>query len=179
MRDFSLWTSEKRLLRLAKKGDTKAVKDLMELLLKPAHSLAWRILRNEAEAEEVIQEAILKLWRSSDSFEGNSSLRTYFFKIVMRECYSCIKLKKQHEQIETIFKNESEISSFEIDLKMHQDMVQQALDSLTSKQRMALVLWAFHDMTAPEIGDVMELNKNAVDQLLWRAKSSFREKLAG
>jgi RNA polymerase sigma-70 factor (ECF subfamily) len=43
---------------------------------------------------------------------------------------------------------------------------------------MALVLWAFHDMTAEEIGQVMDLNKNAVDQLLWRAKVSLRKELA-
>jgi RNA polymerase sigma-70 factor (ECF subfamily) len=69
------------------------------------------------------------------------------------------------------------MSDFQIDLRLHQEIIHQALESLSSKQRMALVLWAFHDMTAVDIGQVMELKKNAVDQLLWRAKNALREKL--
>jgi RNA polymerase sigma-70 factor (ECF subfamily) len=69
------------------------------------------------------------------------------------------------------------MSDFQIDLRLHQETIHQALETLSCKQRMALVLWAFHDMTAVEIGQVMELKKNAVDQLLWRAKNALREKL--
>jgi RNA polymerase sigma-70 factor (ECF subfamily) len=70
------------------------------------------------------------------------------------------------------------VAPFQIDLRLHQEIIQKSLAKLSSKQRMALVLWAFHDMTAADIGQVMDLNKNAVDQLLWRAKNSLKEKLA-
>ena len=83
---FSQWKSDRSLLRLAKNGDAQAVEALMNLLLKPAHSLAWQILRNQADAEDVVQEAFLLLWRSSENFAGTSSLKTYFTKIVMNEC---------------------------------------------------------------------------------------------
>jgi RNA polymerase sigma-70 factor (ECF subfamily) len=178
MSGLSSWDSEKKLLLLAKKGDSESVKMLMNLLLKPAHALAWRILRNQADAEEVVQEAMLNLWRAAEQFQANSSLKTYFGQIVMRECHAFIRQYKHHEDIDVIDENFSEDLNFQIDLRLHQEIIQQALEKLSSKQRMALVLWAFHDMTAAEIGRVMELNKNAVDQLLWRAKASLREKLA-
>ena len=178
MSDFSDWTSEKELLLLAKKGEVVAVKHLMSLLLKPGHAMAWRILRNQADAEEVVQEAVFQLWRSAEQFEGKSSLKTYFTKIVMRECYAFLKYRRQQEEFDTLNETHEAIAPFQIDLRLHQEIIQHSLEKLSSKQRMALVLWAFHDMTAEEIGQVMDLNKNAVDQLLWRAKNSLKEKLA-
>jgi len=178
MSDFSTWASDKKLLLQAKKGEVEAAKALMKLLLKPGHALAWRILRNQTDAEEVVQEAVFQLWRSAGQFEGKSSLKTYFNKIVMRECHALIKRRHEHEDVDVVSENLEDVANFQIDLRLHQEIVHQGLEKLTSKQRMALVLWAFHDMTALEIGQVMDLNKNAVDQLLWRAKAALREKLA-
>ena len=178
MSDLSTWASERNLLRLAKRGQVEAARSLMSLLLKPGHALAWRILRNQADAEEVVQEAIFQLWRSADQFEGKSSLKTYFSKIVMRECHSFLRQRNLYEDIDAINEISEEIAPFQIDLRLHQEIIQQSLEKLSSKQRMALVLWAFHDMTSEEIGIVMDLNKNAIDQLLWRAKASLRDKLA-
>jgi len=149
----------------------------MNLLIKPAHALAWRILRDQDAAEEVVQEAVLQLWRSAEQFEGKSSLRTYFSKIVMRECHAFIRHNRSHEDIDTLDSAEEVMSDFQIDLRLHQEIIHQALEALSSNQRMALVLWAFHDMTAVDIGQVLDLKKNAVDQLLWRAKNALREKL--
>mgnify|MGYP000023216405 FL=1 len=178
MSDFSNSASEKKLLLLAKKGEVLAVKYLMNLLLKPGHAIAWRILRNQADAEEVVQEAVFQLWRSAEQFEGKSSLKTYFTKIVIRECHSLLKYRHKKESFDTLNETHEEIAPFQIDLRLHQEIIQHSLEKLSSKQRMALVLWAFHDMTAEEIGQVMDLNKNAVDQLLWRAKVSLRKELA-
>ena len=102
MSDFSNWSSEKKLLLLAKKGEVFAVKYLMNLLLMPGHAIAWRILRNQADAEEVVQEAMLQLWRSAEQFEGKSTLKTYFIKIVMRECHSFLKYRRQQEDFDTL-----------------------------------------------------------------------------
>ena len=177
MNDVSTWMAERELLRLSKQGNAEAARGLMHLLIKPAHALAWRILRNQDAAEEVVQEAVFQLWRSAEQFEGQSSLRTYFNKIVMRECHAFIRYNRSHEDIDMLNSADEVMSDFQIDLRLHQEIIHQALESLSSKQRMALVLWAFHDMTAVDIGQVMELKKNAVDQLLWRAKNALREKL--
>lgn len=177
MNDVSSWMGEQELLRLSKRGDVQSARRLMNLLIKPAHLLAWRILRNQDAAEEVVQEAMLQLWRSAEQFEGKSSLNTYFGKIVMRECYAFIRHNRSCEDVDMLTQAEEIVSDFQVDFHLHQQMLYQALETLSSKQRMALVLWAFHDMTALEIGEVMALKKNAVDQLLWRAKNALREKL--
>ena len=96
----------------------------------------------------------------------------------MNECYSFIRKNPKYAETEVTNDHQEESSNFEFDLRLNQQIVQQALDTLTAKQRMVLVLWAFHDMTSSEIGQVMNLNKNSVDQLIWRAKTALREKLA-
>ena len=138
----------------------------MHLLIKPAHALAWRILRNQDAAEEVVQEAVFQLWRSAEQFEGKSSLRTYFSKIVMRECHAFIRHNRSHEDIDTLDSADEVMSDFQIDLRLHQEIIHQALEALSSNQRMALVLWAFHDMTAVDIGQVLDLKKNALREKL-------------
>ena len=177
MDEISSWTAERELLRLAKQGNVEAARDLMNLIVKPAHALAWRILRNQDGTQEVVQEALFQLWRSAEQFKGTSSLKTYFCKIVMRECHAYIRHTRSFEDVDTLDQAHCVMADFQIDLRLHQEVVHQALEALSSKQRMALVLWAFHDMTATEIGQVMEMKKNAVDQLLWRAKNALRTKL--
>jgi len=51
------------------------------------------------------------------------------------------------------------------------------VNALSSKQRMAILLWAYQDMTAEQIGDALGMNKNSVDQLLYRAKLKLKAEL--
>jgi len=51
------------------------------------------------------------------------------------------------------------------------------MNSLSAKQRMAMLMWAYQDMTAEQIGHALEMNKNSVDQLLYRAKLKLKAEL--
>jgi len=57
------------------------------------------------------------------------------------------------------------------------ESIKKAMDVLSSKQRMAMLMWAYQDMTAEEVGRVMGMNKNSVDQLLYRAKLKLKMEL--
>ena len=57
------------------------------------------------------------------------------------------------------------------------ESIKKAMDVLSSKQRMAMLMWAYQDMTAEEVGLAMGMNKNSVDQLLYRAKLKLKMEL--
>ena len=57
------------------------------------------------------------------------------------------------------------------------ESIKRAMNSLSAKQRMAMLLWAYQDLTAEQIGDVLGTSKNSVDQLLYRAKLKLRAEL--
>ena len=170
---------EQALLKSAVAGNSQASKEVIRLLSSPAYSLAWKMLGKKEDAEDVVQEAFIRLWKSVDKFSGKSRLSTYFYRIVSNLCLDRIKsLNKgffeefdefEHHPMQEIEWNNSK--SFDV------ENVQKAVNLLTGKQRMAMLMWVYQDMTAEQIGDALEMNKNSVDQLLYRAKLKLKTEL--
>jgi RNA polymerase sigma-70 factor, ECF subfamily len=170
---------EQALLKSAVAGNSQASKEVIRLLSSPAYSLAWKMLGKKEDAEDVVQEAFIRLWKSVDKFSGKSGLSTYFYTIVSNLCLDRIKsLNKgffeefdefEHHPMQEIEWNNSK--SFDV------ENVQKAVNLLTGKQRMAMLMWVYQDMTAEQIGDALEMNKNSVDQLLYRAKLKLKTEL--
>ncbi|MGH7359316.1 MAG: RNA polymerase sigma factor, partial [Candidatus Rokuibacteriota bacterium] len=64
-------------------GDTLALEEVMEQFAPRVHRLAYGITRNEADAEEVVQDVFLRLFRKIDAFEGRSALGTWIYRIAV------------------------------------------------------------------------------------------------
>ena len=170
---------EQALLKSAVAGDSQASKEVIRLLSSPAYSLAWKMLGKKEDAEDVVQEAFIRLWKSADTFLGKSGLSTYFYTIVSNLCLDRIKsLNKgffeEFNELDHYPIQEIEWSNGE---GISPESIQKAVNALSSKQRMAILLWAYQDMTAEQIGDALGMNKNSVDQLLYRAKLKLKAEL--
>ena len=170
---------EQALLKRAVAGNSQASKEVIRLLSSPAYSLAWKMLGKKEDAEDVVQEAFIRLWKSADTFLGKSGLSTYFYTIVSNLCLDRIKsINKgffeefdefEHRPMQEIEWNNAK--SFDA------ASVQKAVNALSSKQRMAMLMSAYQDLTAEQIGDALGMNKNSVDQLLYRAKLKLKAEL--
>jgi len=170
---------EQALLKGAVAGDSKASKEVIRLLSSPAYSLAWKMLGNKEDAEDVVQEAFIRLWKSADSFAGKSGLFTYFYAIVSNLCLDRIKsinkgFFEEFNELDHYPIQEIEWSNGE---GISPESIQKAMNVLSSKQRMAMLMWTYQDMTAEQIGYALEMNKNSVDQLLYRAKLKLKAEL--
>ena len=176
------WRSQASLLKKALDGDIGAANHLVRQLSPKAHAVAWRILGNESDAEDVLQEAFIRLFRASQ-FDGNASLDTYFYKIVTHLCFDF--LKNKHRLLLDISDDMSNIgddsSSADQILEARQEMLtmQEALQLLNYRQRTALVLWAYKDAEISEIANVLSIDSNAAHQLLHRAKANLKKILEG
>jgi len=170
---------ERDLLRCALAGDSQASKEIIRLLSPPAFSLAWRMLGSKEDAEDVVQEAFIRLWRSADSFLGKSKLLTYFYPIVSNLCLDRLKANSRvgfDEFDEGIHLVIDELD-FDQNELIDSGAIGKALDTLSAKQRMAIMMWAYQDQTAQQIGVTLGMNKNSVDQLLYRAKLKLKTEL--
>ena len=182
--DLGLFTSENHrteqyLLKCAVAGDAQASKEIIRILSRPAYSLAWKMLGNKEDAEDVVQDAFIRLWKGADSYSGKAKLFTYFYSIVSNLCLDRLKVNKQYAFDEF---NESEHQGvgdvmLEIVERVHSEKIRSAMDILNAKQRMAILMWAYQDQTAEQIGVTMGMNKNSVDQLLYRAKLKLKAEL--
>ena len=170
---------ERALLKSAVAGNSQASKEVIRLLSSPAYSLAWKMLGKKEDAEDVVQEAFIRLWKSADTFSGKSGLSTYFYTIVSNLCLDRIKsvnkgFFEEFNELEHCPIQEIEWSNGE---GISPESIQKAMNVLSSKQRMAMLMWTYQDMTAEQIGYALEMNKNSVDQLLYRAKLKLKAEL--
>ena len=169
-----LWRNDQEVLSAAVGGNSLATKEIVLLLSNDAIRLAWRIMGTRQDAEDIVQTAFLKLWKNHDHFQGDAKLKTYFYTIVQRECFDTLKKNKNHWNIDEVDETISEDFADPIDSDDTSEL-KSAIHILPPKQRLAIVMWAYHDNTAEEIGEQLEMNKNAVDQLLFRAKANLKK----
>jgi len=98
------------VLYAARNGDKDSAAQLILALGPNAHALAWRMVNNTAEAQDIVQESFLKLFKSA-RYEGRSSLSTFFYAIVSNACLDF--LRKKHT--EPLDEDEYELQSLSSD----------------------------------------------------------------
>lgn len=171
-------TTELEVLEAARGGDPRAARQLVAALSEAAHGLAWRMLGNTADAQDVVQEGFIKLLNSR--FRGESKLATYFHTLIARLCLDRLRSPgRAHEVWDEDHVTEDPSPNPEQTLALHQsaDQVQQALMHLPPRQRLALNLWAHHDASVADIAHTLDIPTNAAHQLLHRAKINLKHHL--
>ena len=171
--------SDLQLLERARAGQVKASRQLVQSLGPPAYALAYRMLGNAQDAEDVMQEGLVRLW-TGHSFKGNARLSTYFHVVISRLCLDRLAVEKRVDLDPT--PDESAwgvVDSAEVDFSKHQtaEKIELALTALPPRQRLAVVLWAYHDASMADIASALSIEVNAAHQLLHRAKVQLRQSL--
>ncbi len=180
------WSDDRGLFRSARAGEPKATRALVESLSPRAHALAWRMLGDTAEAEDVLQEAFVRLFNGAE-FQGQSRLGTFFHTMVARLCLDRIRRRKPEllldaQDFDQVSEEERQPFPDPEDQLSHQqlaDQMQAAITRLSPRQRMAISLWAYHDFEVTDIARALDCDLNAAHQCLHRAKVSLRKLLEG
>lgn len=175
--DWSLW-------HRSCNGEAAAATELVHRLTPQARGLALQLLRHGDDADDVVQEAFLRLWGSRPSDAAGATLATFFNTIVINRCKTLLvqrrELALEHDAL-------VELSDARQDLTpagaAADDTaaagLREALERLPARQRMALAMWAYADATVPEIARSLAIDANAAHQLLHRAKQALKSGLQG
>ncbi len=151
--------------------------------LDAAHNLARWLTQNDHDAEDVVQEAYLRAFRSFESFYGTNG-RTWLLTIVRNTCYSWLRKTRAHER-NTSF--DEEVHDQETDTPDPQTMFQQreqtvllreALEALPVEFREVLALRVFEDLSYKEIAGITGLPPGTVMSRLARARMRLKQMLA-
>jgi RNA polymerase sigma-70 factor, ECF subfamily len=147
-----------------------------------ALAVARRMLRDEAEAEDIAQEAMLRLWRGAASFDlaalGTGGVRPWLRRVVSNLCIDRIRVSRRTdvtdevpEQIEPATQvlglTDAELAA----------RVDQALQRLPERQRLALTLFHYQGLSQLEVGEALGVSDEAVESLLARARRSLKADL--
>jgi RNA polymerase sigma-70 factor, ECF subfamily len=158
-------------------GDLAAFEELVIRNQSYAWALAFRYLGDRAEAEDIVQEAFLRLLRAAHSYKPTARFRTYFSQIVVRLCLD-FRSKKHPVYCATMPEKADMENNPELLLckKETANELKQAFADLPSTQRMAFLLRHQEGFTYSEIAKAMSISLRAVDSLLQRGRQALRSR---
>lgn len=169
------------LLVLFANGDATAAQALTQRLTPRALGFAARLLGDRAEAEDVTQEAMLRLWKiAPDWRQGEARVTTWLYQVVRNLCTDRLR-KRRNIGLDDISEPLDDAPSA---MQVLQDTgraqaLAQALAALPDRQREAVVLRHIEGLSNPEIAEILEISTEAVESLTARGKRALTALLAG
>jgi len=167
-------------------GDHAAFTVLVQRHTQNYFALAYRTLQNQADAEDVVQTAFIKLWQNPSSWRPDKSkFTTWFYRVVLNACYDQLRKSKnfvQQGDVEsdlishTIECENEELESLQ-NLEWRQNCLEIGLSKLPASQRNAINLVVYSELQQQQAADVMGVSLKALESLLIRAKRSLKKRM--
>jgi RNA polymerase sigma-70 factor, ECF subfamily len=180
--------SQDRLIEGLRRGDDAAYEELLSLYEKPVYNLVFRLLANPADAPDVVQEVFLKVFRNVSTFRGQSSLKTWIYRIAVNEAHNHRRwFERKCGQEVGLEEEVSEGIHFHQVLEDHERspfdslanaetraMIEDALASLKPAFRSAVVLRDVEELSYEEIAEILQANLGTVKSRILRGREALR-----
>ncbi|WP_200977740.1 RNA polymerase sigma-70 factor [Echinicola sp. 20G] len=148
---------------------------------KALHAYACVLLKDEDEAEEIVQSVFLKLWEKRENIHIDSSLRAYLYSMVYRDCMNLIRHEKVKQKHQNITLYEAQNTSLQND-HGHEDelmsLLKKALKDLPEKCRQVFLLSRYESLKYSEIAERMGISVKTVETHMGKALKHLRVELA-
>ena len=172
---------DEELLSLIQDGSQQAFSVLVQRHTERFYRLAYRYLQNKEAAEDVVQDAFVKLWEDPGRWqaERNNKFTTWFYRVVVN---SCLDWQKRKRPIQLGDRELSIVDDRETpDIAMLQaekhKVLEKEIAALPERQRIALNLCFDEGLSNQEAAEVMGLKLKALQSLVMRAKTTLKERL--
>jgi len=174
------------LVERLKKGDSRALDELYRRHREAAYGIAYRLVGSREDALEVVQESFIHVMRGIQAFRGQSSFRTWLYRIVTHAAldYRRWRALRTAESLDGDTSAESSIAANDRspqEVAGDRDLgaaIDKALSNISEKNRAALVLYAIEGMSYKEVADVLGVSIGTVMSRIFNARQRLRELLA-
>ena len=173
---------EGALLLAYANGDARAAQDLAAALAPRTLAQATRMLADRAEAEDVTQEALLRLWRiAPDWRQGEARVSTWLYRVVANLCTDRLRRRRGSVALDEVAEPPDPAPSVADRMQGEARMraLSDALAALPERQAQAVALRHLEGLSNPEIAAVMDIGVEAVESLTARGKRALAAILAG
>ncbi|SMX24207.1 RNA polymerase sigma factor [Boseongicola aestuarii] len=170
------------LLAAVANGDGTAARVLIDRLAPRLLSHATRVLSDRAEAEDVVQETLVRLWKIAPEWrQGEAKVSTWCFRVLVNLCTDKLRARKPHVDIDAIAEPAADLQSVVEQMKdvARRGALDAALGALPDRQRQAVVLRHIEERSNPEIAEIMDIGVEAVESLVARGKRALGSALRG
>lgn len=174
------------LVARARAGDTEAFGRLIKQHSPRIFQVAFRITRDEASADDVVQEACLRAYRKLDRFDGRAAFGTWIYRIAVNCAMDAMRKRQRNRETAVLDATEASLSPPSTDpgpqrLAMSEEIgsrIDEVLEQMSPMERTAFVLKHFEGRPLVEIAEIMDTRVNAVKHAIFRAVQKLRDELA-
>ncbi|MDB2578306.1 MAG: RNA polymerase sigma factor [Tateyamaria sp.] len=171
------------LLARYARGDAAAARALTARLVPRVHAQAFRMLGDATEAEDVAQDAMMRLWRVAPEWRsGEARVTTWLYRVVANLCTDRLRKRPRgNVALDTVAEPPDPTPSVEARLQSNAraSALRDALASLPERQRIAVMMRHFDGAANPEIADRLGVSTKAVESLTARGKKALAAALKG
>lgn len=170
--------SDEQLMIAVGKGDMTAFEQIVIRYQQFAWRIAYRYTGNSSDAEEIAQEAFLRILDSAKSYRPSAKFSTYLYRVLTNLCLDHVRKKKPQIGDEySVEKEFTETPYLNLQIKERDQAIKSAIDSLHDRQRLAVILRYYENLSYAQIADAMDSSIKAVERLLARARKQLESSL--
>jgi len=172
--------SDFEIIESVKKGNSADFSILIDRYKNKAFSLLRRMLKNDFDAEEVLQDCFLKAFNSLSSFKHEAKFSTWFYKIVYNTALTKISSKKRKTENEMSSVDEHFNLEYNSDIKAFDNkdlsaLINKLINQLPENYSAVISMFYLDEMSCEEISEVMKTSVSNVKVMLYRSRNSLKE----
>lgn len=180
-----------RWVKLARKGNQDAFAELVELYKDKIFHLAYRMLNNRHEAEDIVQETFLRVYRNFERYDENQKFSTWLYRIATNLCIDRLRKRKPSYSLDAelndqegsadgymLIPGDERTPETEYLLSETQLTIHQAIDNLPAKYKTVMMLRYLNEMSLQEISDILNMPVTTVKTRVHRGREFLRKRLS-
>lgn len=170
------------IIKKAKKGDKKSMGILVMNYQKQAFSLAFRIVGDDEDARDIVQDSFIKIWQNISKFDEKMKFSTWMYRIVTNMAIDYLRKVRKNkmvdvEKVESLIHKAGEDPEAKLSNIETGNLIRVTCDSLSPKQRIVYALRELHDMGTEETAEILGMTIDSVKSNLYHARKYVRKKM--
>ena len=171
------------LVKQAQKGDSTALEELLLAYEKRVYNTAFRYMGNEADAYDMAQEALIKIYKRIKAFKGDSSFSSWVYRITVNTCLD--GLRKNRKNVVSLeasiesgasYKDDSNDTPEEMTLRIElQEDIQKAINTLSPDHKSVVILRDINGLSYEEVATCLSVSVGTVKSRISRARMRLKE----
>ncbi len=173
--------SDESLMVRIKRADHQAFAVLVKRHSERFYAVAYRTCRDQVAAEDIVQEAFLKLWNKPQNWKAGKGAKftTWFYRVVINQAHDHGRKKRAEygSEILDTFEDSTDLQDTALEDKQQQGALEDAIQSLPERQRDALNLCFYEGLSNKDAAQILGVKVKALESLLMRAKAKLKAEL--
>lgn len=171
----------RELLEACRRGDRGAFEELVERTRRQVYTLAYRLVRDRHEAEDVAQDAYLRVYRGLAGFREDARFETWLYRVVTNAAFTHLKRKGRFGTVlaegQEVILEHVEAPERPMEQTLDRDTVKRALEGLPESLRTVVILRDVYGLSLREVGAEIGISEGAAKVRLHRARKRLKDEL--